>query len=405
MSNHDLEKALEPAPQKKSPAVKYLVFGVAALLIIAGGYWLIQQFLVKGEVEIPLPKEVAKTINENLRLEDGKLGPVRITPDEKPAAPQRQAAGRTEQRPAAAGLLVEPGKSATELAPDEPGAPGEPRRKNYSGSDAVVTLNFSNDLALYLADNFWPQGTHLAASGGPTSSASLGAAGQRYGIELIGFASTRPEGQRDYLRDRSLVLNYVYTPSMIGALTRLYADRFADRLVEAGLGQVRRHGGREAHLTEREVAGMLHFYADYARSAGAALLAYNAQQGAAQVVQRYAAARDATFQADGRFHEARYRVEEARAQQNQRELREAQQAMKTAEQEYRKSMLEQERAREGVLAFMRKGVSRRLDDQELLYIAGWAARRGEGAAPAHQAAASAADYLGRVLDEKAKELE
>ena len=410
MSSNDLEKALEPQQQKKNP-VKYIILAVFALIIIAGGFWLSRQFLEKGEVEIPLPREVAQAVSENLRLDDGKLGPVRITPSESgsgasSARPGQGAAQQGQQgqagqseRPSASGLIVGQGRSATDLVEIE--APGETRQKIYSGSDAVVTINFASDLAEYLAENYWPKGTHIAAKNSATSSASLGGAGQRYGIELTGFASTRPEGQRDYLRDRALVLNYAYMPAMVEALTRLYADRFVDDLAAAGLKQIR--GG--APMSEAEVAEMLRFYARYARSLNAALGAYLGAEDAAQVVHGFTLAQDNTFQANVRFHEAQYRVENAREEQKARELRDAQQDMKSAEQEYRKAMLEQERAKEAVLAFMGRGASRRLDDQELLYIAAWAARRGEGASGTHQAAASSADFLAQVLEEKAAELE
>lgn len=414
MSNHnDLERALEPASQKKSP-VKYLVLIVIAVLIIAVGYWLAKQFLLKGEVEIPLPKEMAQAVSENLRLEDGKLGPVRITPNEPaqpsgpaalPQAPAGQwqgsgaAPGLEAERPSASGIIAEPGRDAVVLAP--PQEAGEPRRKIYSGADAVVTMGFVNDLAEYLAANFWPQSTHADARDADISSAGLSSAGQRYGLELTGFASTRAEAQRDYLRDRALVLNYVYTPSMVEALTRLYADRFADALAEAGFRQVR--GG--APMTQEQVAGMLRFYARYARSAGAALAAYNAEENAPRLVQRYTDARETVFAANMRFHDAQYNLDNAREAKKSGELRAAQQEMRTAEQEFRKAMLEQERAREGVLAFMGKGASRRLDDHELLYIAAWAARRGPNAGAAHLAASASAEYLAGVLDEKALALE
>lgn len=417
MSDYDLEESPQRPARKKSPAV-IIIFTLIAVLIIAGGVWLIREFLLKGEVEIPLPREVAQAVNESLRLEDVRLGPLRITPGE--SAPDRSRTGRAErddpsasgpaaldpartvprpgsglddpERPSASGILVEPGGSAVDLAP--PQAPGEARLKIYEGSDAVVTLAFVNDLANYLAENYWPQGTHLAASNSAVSSASLGAAGQRYGVDLIGLRPGRAEDRRDYLRDRSLVLNYAYAPAMLEALTRLYADRFADALAEAGFRQVR--GG--APMNQAEVAGMLRFYARYARAVSAALSAYTGTPDAAEGVRDYAAARDAAFSANGNLLEAQYRAENVRDLKNERELR-------AAEQEYRQAMLEQERAKEAVLAFMGRGESRRLQDQELLYIAGWAARRGPGAVRANQAAASAADYIAQVLDDKAAELE
>lgn len=422
MSSNDLEKTAE-SEQKKTSIFSYLLLVIIAILLIAGAYWLTKQFLIKGEVEIPLPKEVAQVVNEGLRLDDGKIGPVRITPseaEEAAAGAQQSAAtagqaggalgqtpgvaandGTEEERPSASGIIVEQGKSAVDMVPEaEAPDPGSTRKKVYEGSDAVVTTTFASDLAAYLAANYWPRGTHLAAEHSEVSSASIGAAGQRYGIELIGFASSR-SGQRDYLRDRALVLNYAYMPTMVEALTRLYADRFVDELADHGFEQER--NGK--YMSREQVRDMLRYYARYARAVGAALTAYRTTPGADEVVVRYNEAQERIFLSDMRFQEANYRVESAREMRDADELRSAQQEMKSAEQEYRKTMLEQEQAKENVLAFMGKGDARLLDDIELLYIAGWAARRGANAAPAHQAASNSAEYLAVVLDEKAAELE
>lgn len=416
MTEHDLEKALEPVPPKKNK-LKYVLIGLAALLLIAVGYWVTKEILLKGEVEIPLPAEMANTVSEKLHLDDGKIGPVRISPAKEPDSgasshnlPEVEksesgtagGAGQDAERPSASGVLVEPGHSATDLVTEN--TPGEERKKIYEGDDAIVTPAFALDLARYLAGHYWPQGSHLSAKNGPYSSASLSAAGQRYGLELVGFASTRPEAQRDYLRDRALVLNYIYKPAMLTALSRLYVDRFADALAEAGLKESRTLDGVTAVLKEEEVAAMLHFYADYSRALGAALQAYTEERDAPSLVLQYTKARENTDQANMHFDEARFRVDNAREMKKEQAVQEALQDMKKAEQEFRKAMLEQEQAKEAVVGFMGKGTARRLDDQELLYIAAWAARRGVSAIPAHEAAAETGDFIGQVLDEKAEEL-
>lgn len=404
MSNIDLEQALEPQPPKKSPAFVIIV-SLLAVLLIAGGYWVARQIMANGEVAITLPDEIASAVNEGLRLEDGRLGPVRITSNGQGQGEVLPASQADPDRPSASGLIASPDESATGLMAGQMDyeAEGGLRAKVFTGADAIVTTAFVSDLANYLADNYWPVGTHIAAVNSPASTAGISGAGQRYGSELTGFATNSPAAGRDYLRERSMVLNYVYTPPMIKALSHLYADRFAAQLAQAGLEQTRTRNGKSASLSKAEVAEMLRYYADYARGVGSALMAYNASPGIDALAHNYTLAQVAAHEANIKFQEAQY-LAESDKDKSRRQERNAAEALKKAEQEYRLYMLEQERAKEAVVHAMSRGTTRRIGDQSLLYIAGWASRRGDNAGASHEAAAEAAEFVANVLEEKAQEL-
>jgi hypothetical protein len=381
--------------------------------------------LEKGAVEIPLPRELAATVQETLRLDaGGKIGPVRIvaTPEPPPAAevtdqtslrpppppPAFVPPSTWEQReyPLAEGLLVPPDQSALLLV--ETQQPGETRKKNLSGADAVITFNFVLDLARYLAESYWPQGSHMSAARGPASTATVSGINQRYGAELTGLASFRAKGERrDYYRERALVLNYAFMPSMLQALARLYADRFAASLAEEGRGQRRLLAGQNAYMNDEDVAGMLRFYAGYSRAIGFGLLAYAEHPGAADAVRRLREAESNGFRAAETAQQARYTLENALEEEQRDNIRTARAHVEKADKEYRLAVLELQRRKEEVTAFMarsRASTAKILDEAELLYLASWAARRGPRAAEALRAAAKSAEFAAEVLREKAEEI-
>jgi hypothetical protein len=400
---------------KKKPFTRLIVI-VLLCLLIAGGIWASRQLIEKGEVEVPLPEIVATAITENLRLgEEGRLGPVRIIPgdrqlldfmDDTPASGNVVGMLVIEngQRPIAVGLVSPPDQSAEVLA-EEP-VLGEIRQKILSGYDAVITIGFVNYLASYLAENYWPQGSHIAASRAPVSTATIDNLNRRYGLELTGFAATRTDsGRRDYFRDRNLVLNYAFTPSMITALTHLYADRFADQLAIFGKQQYRTRNGRNEQMTDDDVARMLRYYAEYTRALGAAFTAYAENPGVADAVHNLHAAQAASYEAATVMHQARYVLElTEEGSWRVSSLREAQANMEKSEREYQIAILELQRSKEAMANMMSRGLARNIDADSLIYIATWAARREPNAAPAMRSAAAATGFVGMVLDEKAEDI-
>jgi hypothetical protein len=267
-------------------------------------------------------------------------------------------------------------------------------------------MDFVRDVAAFLADNYWPRGSHVSAQERENSTATLSALNQRYGLELTGIASSRVrEGRRDFYRDRMLLLNYVFTPNMIPALARLYADRLADLLAENAGRQSRVLDGREARLREQDAVALLRYYARYSQAVGLALrscLENSSMQEAMRLVNR---AEDVNFEANGQMLEARSRLEMARDKGDREVIRLAAGVLSSAEQRYRDTLLELRQARERVAGLLSQGQTGIVDHDGLVFIASWVVRRGPRAGQSLDAAASAAEYLGEVLLEKAGELE
>lgn len=400
-----------PAPKKKSGFNIFIII-ILLCLIIAGGVWGFKQFLEKGEVELPLPPEVAKVVNENLHLgEDGRLGPVRIVDGSKPAAGQNgpvSAVGqpvKEDDRPSAGALLPAPSSSAEMLVQNNQPAATEQRTKIYTGSDAVITMGFVNDLALYLAESYWPKGSHISAANGPFSSAGISSINQRYGVELTGFAATRERGgKRDYQRERSLVLNYAFKPAMLNALSKLYADRFAEQLVFLSKQQSRRINGETRLLNDADAEQMLRYYAAYGKAVALALRTYAAKPDAPFILNELTKAENASYEATVNMQEAQYALEIAQEDQNRVAQIEAERALEKGKNAYRESMLKLQESKEAVARMLSGSEGLALENADLIYIASWASRRGDAAATL-KAAADAADYAAAVLTEHADELE
>ncbi|MCL1889016.1 MAG: hypothetical protein FWF99_00735 [Desulfovibrionaceae bacterium] len=332
-----------------------------------------------------------------------------------PMPPPVQAQGNTvgmpvreeSSRPSAVGIAVHPSRSAvtqTDTAPLDRSRTGAPGSVS-GGEDAVVTADFVRDLAEFLAANYWPRGSHVAAMDRENSTASLSAVNQRYGMALTSFTSTRArEGRRDFYRDRRLLLNYVFNPYMLPALTRMYADQLAGCLVESAGGQIRNAGGREIRLGDEEIISMLRYYARYARAAGRVLLAYAESGSAHERIRVLRQAEEAGFEANARMLEASYRQDVALAQGERENIRLAAEAVSQAGEEYRLAVLALREAREQVALSVAGGQEGFLDNDSLVYIANWAARRGPRGGQSLQAASASMDYLSRVLLQKADDL-
>jgi len=306
------------------------------------------------------------------------------------------------------GIAVHPSRSAvtqTDTAPLDRPRTDVSGSMASSGEDAVVTTEFVRDLAEFLAVNYWPRGSHVSARDRENSTASLSAMNQRYGLAMTSFVSTRArEGRRDFYRDRRLLLNYVFNPYMLPALTRMYADRLAGFLVESAGEQIRNIGEQEIRLGDEEIISMLRYYARYARAAGRALLAYAENGSAHESIRLLRQMEEAGFEANARMLEARYRQELALEQGEQENIRLAAEAMSLVEEEYRQTALALREAREQVALAVAGGQEGFLDNDSLVYIANWAARRGPRSGQSLQAASSSMDYLSRVFLQKAEDL-
>lgn len=161
--------------------------------------------------------------------------------------------------------------------------------------DYVLGPAFVDDLACFLADNYWPEGSHPMARGRGLSTASVKLANMRYGARLEGFAVN----QGDPVRARHQVLSYAYMPSMLRALYVLYADLFFSNLENRALD--RASGPQGIYFTNAQMADFFSGYAGMARSLGACAGAFRDNPGIRTQAASYAQAHDAASAAYARF--------------------------------------------------------------------------------------------------------
>jgi hypothetical protein len=257
------------------------------------------------------------------------------------------------------------------FGPDAAGAGGS---GNPGTEDSVVTLGFVKDLAAYLTSCYWPAGTHPNYPNKSVSTANIKNINQRYGIDLRGFSASK-SGARDYYRDRNLILNYVFMPSMLEALTRIYADRFADLLAQAGSLPVVDNTGKERRLTAQQNIAMLNYYSADAKALGAALQAYAETPDASARVEEYNKALNAANLANTKYLDASAVLEIARNSGNTSRIEEARRNLEAVETDYQARLNIQKSAENAVYKMMLKGAATRLDSSSLVYIACWLNRR------------------------------
>ncbi len=263
--------------------------------------------------------------------------------------------------------------------------------------DSVVRLAFVDDLAAFLAGNYWPRGTHPSAVRSGISTVSVKWANLRYGGELQGMR----RGD-DLARARASVLRYVLTPSMLEGLYTLYIERFTAGLEAAA--DARRVGpaGKERALTPAEKKEMLQLYAAQARGLGAAINVYLADGAMRGRVEALHAAENAVNEANRAYMESAGAYDEAR-EAKAPGLDAAKTRMDKDAAVYQRAIQTRERTREDLVRAMKGGASRTAGDDTLVYVASWLNRRGTGNPEALRAAAAVLQKAGGRLAGAAKE--
>jgi hypothetical protein len=226
-----------------------------------------------------------------------------------------------------------------------------------SGRDSVVDIPFIDDLAAFLAANYWPEGTHPQAKSRGITTASLKWINLKYGGQLQGFSVNHDNLPEERVR----VLRYIYMPSMIQGLYSLYHERFFATLEKEALAQKR--GPEQTPFTNAQMADMFSLYAGMARGLSGAVSAYAGAPDIRTRISAYAAASDAATAANMRFSEIPPGASLTRNQ---------------AARLYQDAVVKREQQRENVAAAMRRrGDSGNLDSDSLVYAALWLHRRGE----------------------------
>ena len=272
--------------------------------------------------------------------------------------------------PDTAELYGSPGSSAQKR---------EGRRVSPKGEDSVVSLAVIQDLAKFLADNYWPAGTHPRARRRGISTATAKWANAKFGVRLPGFSVN----QARIAQERTRVLNYVFMPSMIRGLYDLYAERFLNALEQEALSQ--RRGPGERPLSGAERAEMFMLYGTMAKGLAGTVRAYADTPGARALTK-------ACLDTEQRAEEVHQSFLEA--------MRTNAPGRALLAKQYQIAVLQREQQRELLVSALRRnGTPQGLDSDTVMYTALWLYRRGDGAKGATKALAEVLDRCAGSLEE------
>ena len=254
-------------------------------------------------------------------------------------------------------------------------------RPGSKAEDSIVSLGFVDGLARFLAENYWPGGTHPLAKRKPISTADIKWANLKYGLRLEGFAVNQNAPETE----RQRVLHYILMPSMIKGLYQLYGERFIAALEHEALTRPRTLNGRERTLTGPETAQMFGLYASQARAFSGTMRSYLADAANAERVQAYLLSEESVAVAYQRYTEA-MAIGSTQG---------------TAARDYQGAVIRREQARVNVAAALRRnGNTGGLDTESLLFVAMWLHRRQPEDTNALQSLISVLDVCATRLDQE-----
>ncbi len=349
------------------------------LLCAGGGAW----FFLSDDGTFPV--EEAKRAVQSLTGSSGKEGTSVQTASEEASSGNGQAAVQEEQRRGEvsaaistqpreavsdpqAELLARVEKAMEESGPAMPGGhsvSGEvkdtPPAKDENRQDSVVTVAFVRDMARWLAAGYVP--SHKEGRRGH-SRVTLIQGNFRYSN-----SGTLRSVERDPLKGRSGVLNYVFTPGMLEALYRMYAPRLVEEMERAA----RNRGGHP--LGDVQVADMFMVYAgEFQRLSVSLNAAAEVDLSALSAAIRRAAEKEA--EANDDFARAYNALSLARESGNRDEVAVQGRRMEECTRVAGMYAARQERARADMLYALRRNADgRALSDAELVFLGEWLSRR------------------------------
>lgn len=415
-----MEVRMSPASKSKGAGTVFLVI-IAFMAIAAGSAWIIHTVLNGKEIPF-IGKNFSTPASEQAAPGTAQpaSGGIPGSSEPAPSSPPPSALP--------GGIIVEslPGGSASEgsslpggpvappVTPTVDGAggggeassgllvvPGAPESASSpAGEDAVVRPAFVGDVAAFLAQNYWPEGTHPAADKGGITTASLRWANLRYGAELRSLNGS----QGDAHQARNAILNYVLNPGMIGRLYSLYADAFVTALSREASARSVEEKNVARFLTAAEKKEMFILYAAYAARVASALERYADNPGIAARVEAYADASAKVEEANKAYIESSVAYESSMEGQDKSAMTVARLKRDKDAATYQKRIRERESAHDALVAAMSRDGKVRRNDDTLVYVAFWSYRRGPNSAPGLRACAKALSDMSAKLSSASKGL-
>ncbi len=390
---------MPPAPTPKPRGMRGILIALIILLAAAAAaLWILRETLDKGAPSLPDifsgGGNATGTTNATRGL-GSLLGPAGTGTPPVPTAPAAPAPSDPSAPAPPPAEAPKPQNGSQVLMPFSPaeGSPASPPSSGTAGGDAVIPPAFIDDLAKFLAENYWPKGTHPSARAGGISTVSLKWANLRYGAELRGL----PRQGGDTPRIRAAILDYALNASTVSRLYGAYADRFATALGTAAAGHRVGPKGQERNLTPAETREMFTIYANQARALGAALRTYAGDPAMPGRVQALLQAEQEVYAANLDYLDSMAEYERARDAKNRSAVNAAQSAMDAAAKEYQQRIQTRGRAEEALEKAMATPAARALGGDSLVYCAAWAYRRGEAKIPALRALAKSLEDIAARL--------
>ena len=272
------------------------------------------------------------------------------------ADPEAELLARVEKAMQQNGTALPGGDSVSGAVENRPPQPGEVRQ------DSVVTAGFVRDMGSWLASGYVPP--RKEGEKGRTSRTIVNA-NFRYST-----SGTLRSAERDPLKGRAGILNYVFSSGMMEALFRMYSPSLLEEMERAARDEKRRVPLDDAH-----VADMFMVYAEAFHRLGTSLEAASGVDLAAlSATVHREAAREAAANDD--FARAYTALSLAREHGRSDEV--AIQSRRMAESTRIAGMYadRQERARNDMVYAIRRNASdKTLSSAELLFLGEWLSRR------------------------------
>lgn len=253
-------------------------------------------------------------------------------------------------------------------------------------------LNFTNDMALFLVNNYWPKGTHPAATTGGISTAGLKTANMRYGTESRGI---RLDGNTSF--KGAAALSRFFTPGVLDSLYGNYADEFLASMRESAASRRIASGSGTRPLSETERREMYGIYASRARGLASVLTAYADNPGIRVMVEELHYAESAVDAANRDYMESMGEYEIA-LEDKSPDLAAAKALRDQDAAVYQDRIKAREAARDALAA----ALGRALDEDSRIYAASWAYRRGNGNVEVLKTSAKILNDLGAKLAAEAR---
>ncbi len=313
---------------------------LAVLLVLAGAALAAYFFLAQDKGAQP-PAPAGEQLEEHSAVPEPALPP--SAPEPLPAASPQ----------AAAPVPPDPGPAPTPSVTMQAAAPR---------TDKVLTLDFIEDLAAYLAGAYQPGGSDGNQGSSGLTTVTFRKLNMRYGVELRGLDVDRdnpPAGRRQ-------ALDHLMSPIVLRLAYDLLAQDLLDALARAGAAQTRVFavpgGSQERPLAPAQLREMFDIYAAKVRDTGRTFQAFASREDLVRLMDRYFQVMRTVNASYARYAD----LEAAGAAEGE---------LDALSLEIKSAINEREALRRELLRGARPAGGSGLADADVLDIAAWVARR------------------------------